>query len=87
MPSIRKVLTAILSGRSDTNVRFSDLRRILSALAFAERIKGGHHIFTREDVIEIVNLQPLPGGKAKPYQVKQVRQLMTKYGLSIGKQP
>ena len=42
---------------------------------------GSHHIFTRERVEEIVNLQP-KGGKAKPYQVKQVRQLITRYKLS-----
>jgi hypothetical protein len=29
--------------------------------------------------------QPLRGGNAKPYQVRQIRQLITKYGLSIGK--
>jgi hypothetical protein len=87
MASIRKVLTTVLSGRSDMNIRFADLRRILSALAFVEHIKGDHHIFTRQGAVEIVNLQPLPGGKAKPHQVKQVRQMITKYGLSIGKQP
>ena len=30
---------------------------------------------------EILNLQPKTGGKAKPYQVKQVRQLIIKYRL------
>ena len=36
------------------------------------------HIFTREGVEEIVNVQP-KGGNAKPYQVRQV---ITKYKLS-----
>ena len=49
---------AVLRGSSDANVRFSELRGLLSRLGFAERIKGSHHIFTREDVAEILNLQP-----------------------------
>ncbi len=85
MASIQKLLTAILSGQSDANTRFADLRRILLALGFSERTKGGHYIFSRQGVVEIVNLQPLSGGKAKAYQVKQVRQIVTKYRLSIVK--
>lgn len=73
MASLPKILTAILSGRSDQNLRFNDLRRLLLAIGFQERIRGDHHIFTREGIIEIINLQPLPGGSAKAYQVKQVR--------------
>jgi hypothetical protein len=83
MASLPKVLASVLSGKSDQNVRFADLRRILIALGFQERTKGGHFIFSREGLIEIVNLQPLPGGKAKPYQVKQVRQLLAKYKLTL----
>ena len=49
-------------------------------LGFEERIKGSHHIFTKENVNEIINLQPL-NNKAKPYQVKQVRSLLLKYKL------
>jgi hypothetical protein len=36
----------------------------------------------RSGVAEILNLQPRPDGTAKPYQVKQVRNLITKYKLS-----
>ena len=76
-----KVQEAILSGLSDKNIRFEDLRKLLLALGFGERIKGGHHIFHKELVPEIINLQPLRDGKAKPYQVKQVRNLFLKYKL------
>ena len=76
-----KVQEAILSGLSDKNVRFEDLRKLLLALGFGERIKVGHHIFHKELVPEIINLQPLRDGKAKPYQVKQVRNLFLKYKL------
>jgi len=45
------------------------------------RIKGDHHIFYKEGIEEIVNLQPLKDGKAKAYQVKQVRGVILKYKL------
>ena len=56
------------------------LRNVLLHLQFMERIKGDHHIFTREDIEEILNLQP-KGSQAKPYQVRQVRQALVKYQL------
>ena len=37
--------------------------------------RWSHHIFTKGDVQEILNLQP-KGSRAKPYQVKQVRRVM-----------
>ena len=39
-------------------------------------------IYYKEGVIEIVNVQPR-NGKAKPYQVKQVRELLLKYKIDI----
>ena len=52
-------------------------------LGFAERIRGSHHIFTKEGVEEILNSQPKDGGKAKGYQVKRIRQLIIKYRLGV----
>jgi predicted RNA binding protein YcfA (HicA-like mRNA interferase family) len=51
------VLLRVLRGSSDANIRFSDLCALLSRLGFAERINGSHHIFTREGVADILNLQ------------------------------
>ena len=73
-------LVRILKGRSDANISFARLRRLLSYFEFEERIRGSHHIFTKEGVEEILNLQPR-GAKAKPYQVKQVRVVILKYKL------
>jgi hypothetical protein len=42
---------------------------------------SGKSSHIQEGVEEILNLQPKTGGKAKPYQVKQVRQLIIKYRL------
>ena len=75
-----KLLLRILKGTSDANIPFDALCRLLNYLGFEERIRGDHHIFTRDDVIEIVNIQPR-GKQAKPYQVKQIRQVILKYRL------
>jgi hypothetical protein len=81
MSKFAKTLERILRGTSDANIAFEDLCSLLRHLGFAERIRGSHHIFSREGVAEILNLQPR-GGKAKPYQVKQVRGLITSYRLA-----
>jgi hypothetical protein len=53
-------------------------------LGFSVRIKRDHHIYYREGIEEIINLQPLKDGKAKAYQVKQVRVMIFKYKLHKG---
>jgi len=75
-----KLLDQILRGTSDANIPFGGLCRLLKAFGFEERIQGDHHIFTKENIEEILNLQPR-GSKAKPYQVKQVRNVILKYKL------
>jgi len=47
-----KTIEKILSGISDKNIRFSDLREILIKFGFTERTKGNHHIFTMKGIIE-----------------------------------
>ncbi len=80
MSRLSKILDQILRGNSDANIDFNELRSLLDALEFSERVRGSHHVFTRGGVNEIINLQPR-GSKAKPYQVRQVRQLIIKYNL------
>jgi predicted RNA binding protein YcfA (HicA-like mRNA interferase family) len=82
LASRSRTLQRILSGGSDRNIRFRDLRSLLLALGFSERVRGSHHIFSRDDIDEILNVQPRDGGEAKPYQVRQVRDLIVKYELA-----
>ena len=77
----KRVLEKVLTGLSDKNIRFSELRNLALSLGFDERIRGDHHIFSRTGVAEILNLQPLGNGMAKAYQVKQVRSTILKYKL------
>ena len=78
MTQIQKVLLRVLRGSSDKNISFSSLCEALQSLGFDMRVRGSHHIFTRDGVEEILNLQP-KGQNAKAYQVKQVRQVLSKY--------
>jgi hypothetical protein len=79
MSKFSKLILKLMQGHSDKNIDFEELRRLLKRLGFNERIKGSHHIFFRHDVEEILNLQPDTGGKSKPYQAKQVREIIIKY--------
>lgn len=78
----QRPLVRILSGTTDQNIRFADLCTLLATLGFRERIRGSHHIFTRDGVEEILNLQPRAGGLAKAYPVRQVRNIILKYKLA-----
>jgi predicted RNA binding protein YcfA (HicA-like mRNA interferase family) len=83
MSQLDKLIAKLMLGGSDTNFSFRDLCQILQILEFDERIKGSHHIFSKEGIEEIINLQPKKGdkSKAKAYQVKQVRAVVLKYKL------
>jgi predicted RNA binding protein YcfA (HicA-like mRNA interferase family) len=76
-----KLLNQILRGNADANIPFSGMVRILKQLGFEERVRGSHHIFSREGIAEILNLQA-KGSKCKPYQVKQVRNVIITYRLA-----
>jgi len=80
MGQFEKLLIKVLSGSKDKDIDFNDLCKVLQTLGFQLRIKGSHHIFHKENIEDILNIQPM-GSKAKPYQVKQVRQIVLKYKL------
>lgn len=81
MSRYEKTLEKVLRGGSDASIRFADLRNLLLALGFEERIKGSHHIFNLEGRQAALNIQP-DGSKAKAYQVKQVRQIIIEHKLA-----
>ncbi len=82
MGNYEKLLFKILSGTSDANISFVDTCNLLKKFGFEERIRGDHHIFAKDNVEEILNLQP-KGSKTKPYQVRQVRNLIVRYKLTL----
>lgn len=82
MSTNQKFFFDIMSGLKDKNISFADLQKILAILDFQCRIKGDHFIYYKNDLPEIINIQP-DGTKAKPYQVKQIRNLILKYKLEV----
>ena len=85
MGRAEKLAVKILGGKSDKNFAFNDLCYVLERAGFQLRHgRGSHRVYYKEGVIEIVSVQPRDG-KAKPYQVKQVRELLLKYKIEIGR--
>lgn len=83
MSKTAKLLAALRNNQK--NVRLGDLERLVQAAGFIPRGgRGSHGVYTREGVVEIINLQDDGSGRAKPYQVKQVLGLIEKYNLEVG---
>ena len=81
MSKYERLIQRILSGQSDANIGFADICNLLLKLGFDMRVSGSHHIFRQRGVEEMINLQR-DGNKAKPYQVRQVRNVILKYKMS-----
>ena len=82
MGSDEKLLAKILKGKSDADIPFAGVCHLLEALGFEQRTRGDHHVFTRNNIEEIINLQPR-GSKGKPYQMKQVRNILLRYKIAL----
>jgi predicted RNA binding protein YcfA (HicA-like mRNA interferase family) len=77
----KKVLQKILA--SSKNIRFSDMVNLVQGFGFTlSRTDGSHHIFTRPDIPELVNLQNIKG-QAKPYQIRQFLKLVETHNLKL----
>lgn len=73
-------MTTEMGGRYDADFSFNQLCTLLTGLGYTLRkIKGSHVIFQRE--ASLLSLQSAPGGKAKAYQVRQVRQELPNLNL------
>lgn len=81
MGQYTKIYRKIMSGNSDNNIDFSELQWFVQKTGFTERnIRGDHFTYERDGIEEIINLQP-DRGKAKGYQIQQIRKIFSKYGL------
>ena len=79
-----KLLLKLLSGTK--NIRFSEVVAIAEAFGFQiDRINGSHHILVHPEIPELLNLQNVKG-KAKPYQIKQLLQLVEAHNLQLGEE-
>ncbi len=77
----RKLLQKILGGSK--NIRFTEMVNLVKSFGFKlNRTDGSHHIFSRPDIPELVNLQDVKG-QAKPYQIRQFLKLVEKHDLKL----
>jgi len=78
----RKLLARLTTGALQ-NVAFTDLANLVQAFGFSlARKSGSHHIYTRPDIDQLINLQDADG-QAKPYQIRQFLRLVEKYDLRM----
>jgi hypothetical protein len=78
----QKLLKKLLSG--SRNIRFSEAVACAEAFGFTlKNISGSHHVFVHPGIPELLNLQNVEG-KAKPYQIRQLLQLVEQYNLHLG---
>jgi predicted RNA binding protein YcfA (HicA-like mRNA interferase family) len=68
----RRLLRRLLDGHL-RNIRFRDIRELVEGFGFRlTHVNGSHRIFEHPVVTELVNLQEVVGGEAKPYQIRQI---------------
>ncbi|MFB3891462.1 MAG: type II toxin-antitoxin system HicA family toxin [Phycisphaerae bacterium] len=79
----RKKLLLKLSQGAVSNIAFGDIVSLAEGFWFVlSRVSGSHHIYAHPQVRELLNLQ-IVGGKAKPYQIRQLLRLVELYNPSL----
>ena len=84
MSQYEKIRSDVLSGNCDKNISEADMKFFLTKIgATRKRTTGSHIQYTIDNIPELINIQP-KNGKIKPYQVKQIRNIVNKYRLGEG---
>ncbi|MEN6432186.1 MAG: type II toxin-antitoxin system HicA family toxin [Smithella sp.] len=76
------MLEKILAGSK--NIRFAEAVTFAKSFGFRlDRVRGSHHLFVHPpDIPELLNLQDV-NGKIKPYQLKQLLNIIEQNNLQI----
>jgi predicted RNA binding protein YcfA (HicA-like mRNA interferase family) len=79
----RKALQELDGWRTNrSDVRFERFCAVIEHFGFLCRgQKGSHKVYVRDGIAENLSVQEVHG-KAKPYQIKQLIDLLDKYGLA-----
>jgi predicted RNA binding protein YcfA (HicA-like mRNA interferase family) len=75
-----KQLERLRDFQRDQGWDFAELCGLLQRLGFEMRVSGSHHFFRRPGMLDVINLQP-QSGRAKPYQVRQIRKTLEANGM------
>lgn len=77
----QKVYDAVISGKSDYNIKYLDFQNLIIDLGFEfQRQRGSHTMYYHDGINAFLNIQK-DGSKAKGYEVKQLRDIILKHGL------
>ena len=69
---------------SPHNLRFAEAIKPAGAFGFKlDRVRGSHHILKCAGIPELLNFQNV-GGKVKPYQIRQMLEIVETYDLILG---
>lgn len=72
-----------LAKRNPAGLKFSDLHKLAMSFGFTlHRRKGSHHVYTHDDIRQILNFQS-DKGMAKAYQVRQLLACAEQNELSL----
>ena len=81
MAKARAILEKVMSGQG--RIQFKEFQKLLAKLGFRlDRVRGSHHIYVHSKVTRPLSIQPI-GNEAKPFQVRQLRDMITEFGLGI----
>jgi hypothetical protein len=72
--------------RGPANVSFDDLCSLVERIGYVKRRQTGSHRIYRHPArpdLPLINLQRSRSGKAKPYQVRQVLDIIDTYNLEV----
>lgn len=82
MASKRKLYLKALN--NPRGLRFAEFTTLVEAFGFVlDRQRGSHRMYAREDVRDLVNVQPRSDGKAKTAQVESFLTLVEQQGLRL----
>ena len=77
-----KIYDVVVSGNSDANIRFASFKNLILTLGFVFKSQKGSRAGYYHPVVHVrISIQPTKDGKAKPYQVKQLRDIIKSHNL------
>ena len=77
----KQIYNSVISGKADHSISFSDFQNLVVDLGFQfRRQRGSHTMYYHPGVNAFMNIQK-DGAKAKAYEVRQLREIIRKYGL------
>lgn len=81
MATPSRILKRVISDQG--HISFRDFQKLLLKLGFRlDRTRGSHHIYVHPLGTRPLSVQPI-GNEAKPFQVRQLRDMIAEFGLSL----